>query len=106
MTTLSANPRGINEEAGPYRPWRELPPLPEGWDSLPAAFVHAARRNASRTAITDSTRAACTYGDTFLRALAMGRVLARTWGEASHVGLLVPPVVPAAIANLAVALWG
>ena len=36
----------------------------------------------------------------------MGRVLARTWGDAAHVGLLVPPVVPAAIANLAVSLWG
>ena len=35
-----------------------------------------------------------------------GGVLARNWGPASHVGLLVPPTVPAAVANLAVTLWG
>ena len=35
-----------------------------------------------------------------------GRVLARNWGPAEHVGLLVPPTVPAAVANLAVTLWG
>ena len=34
------------------------------------------------------------------------RVLARNWGPAEHVGLLVPPTVPAAVANLAVSLWG
>ena len=28
------------------------------------------------------------------------------WGPAEHVGLLVPPTVPAAVANLAVTLWG
>ena len=32
--------------------------------------------------------------------------MARTWGDAPHVGLLVPPVVPAAIANVAVSLQG
>lgn len=33
-------------------------------------------------------------------------MLARTWGPAEHVGLLIPPTVPAAVANLAVTLWG
>ena len=47
-----------------------------------------------------------TYGNTLIRALVLGRVLARTWGPAQHVGLLVPPTVPAAVANLAVTLWG
>src|SRR6185437_12681105 len=106
MTTVAANPRGLGQDSGPYQPWRELSPLPEEWRSLPAAFVHSARRNSSRIAICDSTGAAYTYGQTFLRALAMGRVLARSWGDAAHVGLFVPPVVPAAIANLAVSLWG
>ena len=106
MTTMASNPTDIGQETGPYRPWRDLPPLPETWCSLPSAFVHAARRNMSRIAICDSTGASCTYGQTFLRAAAMGRVLARTWGDASHVGLFVPPVVPAAIANLAVSLRG
>ena len=106
MTTVAANPRGIGQETGAFAPWRDLPPLPEAWRSLASAFVHSARRNMSRTAISDSTGASYTYGQTFLRALAMGRVLARTWGDAPHVGLLVPPTVPAAVANLAVTLWG
>ncbi len=104
--TIAANPRGVEREAGPYQSWRDLSPLPDTWSSLPAAFVRAARAHSSRVAICDSTGASHTYGDTFLRALAMGRVLARTWGDAAHVGLLVPPVVPAALANLAVSLWG
>jgi acyl-[acyl-carrier-protein]-phospholipid O-acyltransferase/long-chain-fatty-acid--[acyl-carrier-protein] ligase len=106
MTTVAANRRGIGQETASVPPWRDLPPLPVTWRSLPSAFVHAARRNMSRIAICDSTGASYTYGQTFLRAVAMGRVMARSWSEASHVGLLVPPVVPAAIANLAVSLWG
>ena len=106
MTSIAANPRTAGQEAGPFQPWRDLPPLPASWRSLPSAFVHSARAHSARMAICDSTGAAHTYGDTFLRALAMGRVLARTWGDASHVGLFVPPVVPAAVANLAVSLWG
>ena len=56
--------------------------------------------------MADSTGASLTYGKTLIRALVLGRVLARTWGPAEHVGLLVPPTVPAAVANLAVTLWG
>src|SRR5689334_12981072 len=106
MTTATANARGVGRELGAFLPWRDLPPLPRGWSSLPSAFVHAARRYGPKVAIIDSTGASHSYGQTFLRALAMGRVLARTWSDAAHVGLLVPPVVAAAIANLAVTLWG
>ena len=60
----------------------------------------------SRTAIADSTGASLTYGQTLVRALVLGRVLDRMWGAAGHVGLMVPPTVPAAVANLAVSLWG
>ena len=56
--------------------------------------------------MADSTGASLTYGQTLLRALVLGRVLEREWGPAAHVGLLVPPTVPAAVANLAVSLWG
>ena len=38
--------------------------------------------------------------------LVLGRVLSRSWGDAAHIGLMVPPTVPAAVANLAVSLWG
>jgi acyl-[acyl-carrier-protein]-phospholipid O-acyltransferase/long-chain-fatty-acid--[acyl-carrier-protein] ligase len=56
--------------------------------------------------MSDSTGANLTFGETLLRALVLGRVLARQWGPATHVGLMVPPTVPAAVANLAVSLWG
>ena len=36
----------------------------------------------------------------------LGRVLEREWGPATHVGLLVPPTLPGAVANLAVSLRG
>ena len=98
--------RSSKPEIGPFAPLHELPPLPAQWRSLPRAFIHQARALSSRTAMVDSTGASLTFGQTFLRALALGRVLAREWGAADHVGLMVPPTVPAAVANLAVSLWG
>jgi acyl-[acyl-carrier-protein]-phospholipid O-acyltransferase/long-chain-fatty-acid--[acyl-carrier-protein] ligase len=68
--------------------------------------VIRARARWSGEAMADSTGASLTYGQTLIRALVLGRVLARTWGIAEHVGILVPPTVPAAVANLAVSLWG
>ncbi len=93
-------------ENGAYAPLRPLPPLPAGWRSLPRVFVTSARRRWSSEGMADSTGARLTYGKALIGALALGRALARNWGPADHVGLLVPPTVPAAIANLAVTLWG
>jgi acyl-[acyl-carrier-protein]-phospholipid O-acyltransferase/long-chain-fatty-acid--[acyl-carrier-protein] ligase len=73
---------------------------------LPRAFVHQARALTSRRALADSTGASLTYGQTLLQALVLGRVLARTIGPAPNVGLLIPPTVPSAVANLALALLG
>ncbi len=56
--------------------------------------------------MADSTGASLTYGKLLISALALGRTLSRIWGPARHVGLLVPPTVPAAVANVAVSLWG
>ena len=106
MSSIAANPRGTGQEPAPFAPLRELLPLPEAWRSLPAAFVHSVRVHPSKTAMTDSSGATLTYGQTLLRALALGRVLSRGWGDARHIGLMVPPTVPAAVANLAVSLWG
>jgi acyl-[acyl-carrier-protein]-phospholipid O-acyltransferase/long-chain-fatty-acid--[acyl-carrier-protein] ligase len=85
---------------------RPLPPLPEHWTSLPRAFVHQARALAGKPALADSTGASLTYGQALLRALVLGRVLARQIGAGPNVGLLIPPNVPSAVANLALALWG
>jgi acyl-[acyl-carrier-protein]-phospholipid O-acyltransferase/long-chain-fatty-acid--[acyl-carrier-protein] ligase len=83
-----------------------LPPLPPDWRSLPRAFVHAARAQPGRTAMADSTKATLTYGDTLLRAIVLGRVLKRLVGPERYVGLLLPPTVPSAVANLALTLIG
>src|SRR5271170_6186870 len=88
-----------DRESGPFAPLRPLPPLPAAWRSLPRAFVVQARSRWTSEAMADSTGARLTYGKTLISALALGRALARTWGPANHVGLLVPPTVPAAVAN-------
>ena len=56
--------------------------------------------------MTDTTDAELTYGDLLLRALALGRVLSRLTGPSEYVGLLIPPTTPAAVANIALTLWG
>jgi acyl-[acyl-carrier-protein]-phospholipid O-acyltransferase/long-chain-fatty-acid--[acyl-carrier-protein] ligase len=107
MSTGGTAPsRGGNGKAGLYAPLRELEPLPDEWRSLPRAFVCRARASWSQTALDDSTGASRTFGDALIRALILGRVLAREWGPAEHVGLMVPPTVAAAIANVTVSLWG
>ncbi len=105
-TGVKAPLRGSKDDAGPFTPLRELPPLPAHWRSLPRAFIHQARALSRRSAMADSTGASLTYGNCLLRALVLARVLEREWGPAVHVGLMVPPTVPAAVANLAVSLRG
>ena len=67
---------------------------PEHWRSLPRVFVRQARALSGQPAMADSTGASLTYGQALLRALALGRVLARTLGPSPNVGLLIPPTVP------------
>lgn len=88
------------------RPTRPLPPLPEEWRSLGHALVCSARANRSKPGIADSSGVELTFGDTLIRSLALGRVLERTLGPGQHVGLLLPPMVPTTVTNLALALWG
>ena len=103
---LDSPSRAHQHEAEPYPPLRQLSPFPGHWHSLPRAFIDQARSIGARTALADSTGTSLTYGQTLLRALVLGRVLAREWGPAEHVGLFVPPTVPAAVANLAVSPLG
>jgi acyl-[acyl-carrier-protein]-phospholipid O-acyltransferase / long-chain-fatty-acid--[acyl-carrier-protein] ligase len=107
MTTgLDPFSSGRQHEAECYPPLRPLAPLPAHWHSLPRAFIHQARSMGARVALADSTGTSLTYAQTLLRALVLGRVLSREWGTAEHVGLFVPPTVPAAVANLSIGLWG
>lgn len=83
-----------------------LSPLPPHWRSLPSAFVDEARRRPGREALADSTNVSLSYGQTFLRAVVLARVLKRLVGPEKYVGLLLPPTVAGAVANVALALLG
>jgi acyl-[acyl-carrier-protein]-phospholipid O-acyltransferase / long-chain-fatty-acid--[acyl-carrier-protein] ligase len=85
---------------------RPLSPMPAEWRSLSHAFVKQARIHTSRVAMRDSTGAKLTYGETFLRAAVLSRVLKRELGSEEYVGLILPPMVPSAVANLALNLLG
>jgi acyl-[acyl-carrier-protein]-phospholipid O-acyltransferase/long-chain-fatty-acid--[acyl-carrier-protein] ligase len=104
MSTQSATRPAATEAAAPAE--TPLPPLPAHWLSLPAAFVHEARSRPARPAVADSTKVALNYGDTLVRAVVLSRVLKRLVGPCKYVGLLLPPTVPSAVANLALALLG
>lgn len=80
--------------------------LPEGWTSLGRLFVITARERGKTVAMVDSTKASVTYSEALLKAIALGRALDRELGETKFVGLLLPPMVPSAVANLAVTLLG
>ncbi|MDG3003366.1 AMP-binding protein [Paludisphaera mucosa] len=86
--------------------FRPLSPLPTAWRSLLHAFVIQARRIPGRIAMRDSTGAKLTYSETLMRAAALSRVFARELGEEEYVGLMLPPMVPSAVANLALGLLG
>src|SRR4051812_35429029 len=103
MSLETAAQSAANATACPEFP---MPPLPADWLSLGSAFVSQARAHPGKEAICDSTGACLTYGETFLRALALARVLSRTLGPEPYVGLLLPPTVPSVVANLALVLLG
>lgn len=83
-----------------------MPPLPAHWRSLAWAFIHQTRARWPEPAVADSSGLNLTYGQLFVQALALARVLGRRLGSATYVGLLIPPSVAGALANLAVALLG
>ena len=85
---------------------RPLSPLPADWRSLAHAFVKQARRLPSRVAMRDSIGAKLTYRDAFVRAAVLARVLSRDLGDEDYVGLILPPMVPSAVANIALGLLG
>jgi acyl-[acyl-carrier-protein]-phospholipid O-acyltransferase/long-chain-fatty-acid--[acyl-carrier-protein] ligase len=86
--------------------FRPLPPLPAEWQSLAHAFVGQVRKNWAAPAMCDGTGASLTYGETLMRALVLGRFLARSVGPDPYVGVMLPPTVPAAVTNLALVLQG
>jgi len=102
---LSAPGAARREATGPL-PDRELSPFRRSWRSVQRVFVQRARASWIDAAMCDSTGVSLTFGQSLMRAIALGRVLARLWGRAPRVGIMVPPTVPGAVANLAASLWG
>ncbi len=88
------------------RPLHTLGAIPGSWRSLPRALVHQVRASRQKVAMVDSTGASLTYAELLLRSVALGRVLARSTGKSPYVGVLLPSSVPAAVANIALSLWG
>lgn len=74
--------------------------------TLPEAFVRSARRHRRRPAVSDSTGAHTTYGRLLVGSLALADVIRRRTGDDEYVGLVLPPSVGGAMANLAVGLAG
>jgi acyl-[acyl-carrier-protein]-phospholipid O-acyltransferase / long-chain-fatty-acid--[acyl-carrier-protein] ligase len=69
-------------------------------------FIQAARQNWGRQAVADTSGTSLSYGRTLAGALALAGKLKGLVGEAEHVGVLLPPSVGGALANLALALLG
>ena len=83
-----------------------LEPLPAGWTSLQRAFLRTARQNWTKEGLADSLKVSLTFGSALTRALALGRVLGRELGPERYVGVLVPPSVAGAVANIALLFLG
>ncbi|MFH1724449.1 MAG: MFS transporter [Elusimicrobiota bacterium] len=77
----------------------ERPPLPE-------AFVREAKRHPFRLAMADSTGRRLSYLQAMAGARATGRAIVRSLPPGDAVGLLLPPSVGAALANIGVAMMG
>jgi acyl-[acyl-carrier-protein]-phospholipid O-acyltransferase/long-chain-fatty-acid--[acyl-carrier-protein] ligase len=104
MSTEIAPPP-LADPTGPA-PDRPLPALPTAWRNLAGAFVATARARPNDPAMADSTGTSLNYGATFLRAVALGRVLSRLLGPEPYTGILIPPTVHGALANVALTLLG
>jgi acyl-[acyl-carrier-protein]-phospholipid O-acyltransferase/long-chain-fatty-acid--[acyl-carrier-protein] ligase len=103
---MQTGSKAASQSAGESLPNAEMPALPPEWRSLARVFVTVARNNSSKDAVADSTGANLTYGALLLRAVILGRVLRRTLGDDTYVGLLIPPTVAGAVANVALELLG
>jgi acyl-[acyl-carrier-protein]-phospholipid O-acyltransferase/long-chain-fatty-acid--[acyl-carrier-protein] ligase len=73
---------------------------------LPALFLDQARRNWSRLALADGLGRKLTFGRALVGALLFRNLIVRRAPDEPMIGILLPPCVPAALANLAVSLAG
>lgn len=79
------------------------------WDwNLPQLFIRRCREKGNETKIADSTGLKLSGFDLLLRSLVLKRVFERVVLDPTeqNVGLLIPPTVPGAVANIALSLAG
>lgn len=83
-----------------------VPELPPHWHSLAHAVVHQCRSRPHALAVVDSLGAKSTYLELLTSAIALADLLSRKLGDASCIGILLPPSCGACVANLAVSFLG
>jgi acyl-[acyl-carrier-protein]-phospholipid O-acyltransferase/long-chain-fatty-acid--[acyl-carrier-protein] ligase len=69
-------------------------------------FVRVARRNWPRRCISDSTGKSLNYGQTLVNSIALSAEIEKAANRQERVGIILPPSVGAALANIAVTLAG
>ena len=74
--------------------------------SLAEHFVKAARKNRRRRCISDTTGRNLNYGETLTGAVALGAEIEKLTPGQKRIGILLPPSVPGALANIAVTMLG
>jgi acyl-[acyl-carrier-protein]-phospholipid O-acyltransferase/long-chain-fatty-acid--[acyl-carrier-protein] ligase len=73
---------------------------------LHRAFVRSARLHPFRFAMADTQSPRVNFSSALTRGVFLGRRLRRIWAGQKMVGLLLPPSVPGALANIAALLMG
>lgn len=83
------------------------------WDwNLPRLFIRRCREKGDKLKVADSSGVKLSGNDLLLRTLALKRIIDRevlqarfkTLEEERHVGVLLPPTVPAVVVNMALTL--
>ena len=87
-------------------PGRRLPPLPKSWKNLVKAVVRTARRVPDKIFAYDSDGTSITFKDTVRGATALSCALQRRVGKGGNIGVLMPPCIAGALANLSTVMSG
>jgi acyl-[acyl-carrier-protein]-phospholipid O-acyltransferase/long-chain-fatty-acid--[acyl-carrier-protein] ligase len=80
---------------------------PISWDyNLPRIFLEQCRKKGNRVKVVDTTGIKLSGSELLLRTLALKRIIEREAikPEEEHVGVLLPPTVPAVVTNMALTL--
>ena len=74
--------------------------------NLAEQFIRSARKNRRRKCLSDSTGKKLNYTQTLVSSIALSTEIKKLIGAEDKVGLLLPPSVAGALANIAVTMVG